>query len=249
MDPIEYSIIITIAITVFEISNVLYSILNFFILTPLFGMEGIVVPTEWSNAIIGTSNQIAAILLPIYILLIVFYIIMYIIYLIIIYIIPPTGFATLFIPIREILLKIPPLPSLINYGVFKLFDRIINALGLSSFKLKIITIIGSLFDFSRENIKRILIILMPNYADEINNYNKEEEEKKNDNNDNSNNNNDESEIYKQIEQDKNICISQNTELITPDNTPMEKIKKNFSNLYKTIDCEGKAIGNYIKSNK
>jgi len=247
MDFIELLILISIAITLFQILNVFYSFLNFFILTPLFGMEGILLPTEWSNFIIGVSNQIAAILLPIYILILIFYFIMYIIYLIIINVIPPTGLATLFIPIREILLKIPPLPSLINYGVFRLIDNLITALGLGNLKKSLIKIISSILDFSKDNIKRILIFLLPNYANEINNYDFNIQQNQNENqNENENKNN---EIYKQIEQDKNICIAYNTKIITPNMNTNEKIKTNFSNIYNTINCEANAIGNYIRSNK
>lgn len=254
MESIEILILFTVAITIFEVLNIIYSILNFFLLTPLFGMEGIFLPTEWANFIIGFSNQIAAFLIPFYILILLFYIIMYIIYLIIITIIPETGPKSLFIPIREILLQIPPLPSLIKFGVFKLMDKIVYALGMNNFIKSIVSIIGSVLDFSRDNIKRVLILLLPNYADEINNYNykieqeeiKEREVKEIKKEDD---NIQENDIKKQIEQDKNICISQNTEIITPNMSANEKININFSNIYNKINCEGKAIGNYIRSNK
>lgn len=242
MDPIEYSILTTVAMSIYEIIIVLYSFLNFFILTPIFGIEGILLPTEWGNFISGIASQIAAKILPIYIFIIVFYIIMYIIYLIIIYVIPPTGFATLFIPIRELLLAIPPLPSLIKYGVFKLFDKIIESLGLSGFVLKIVGIIGALFDFSRSNIKQVLLLLFPGMEKAINELEKKEEPKEEPKKE-------KSEIHKQIEQDKNICIAYNTKPITPDMSTSEKMKVNYTNLNEIIKCESQSIGNYIKSNK
>ncbi len=240
MNVIERFILISVGIGVYEIIVFFYLIINFFILTPVFGIEGILLPTELSIFIEGAASQLAAFLLPISILLYVFYILMYIIYLIIIYIVPPTGFATLFIPIREILLKIPPLPWLIDYGIFRLIEKLIKALSLTSFKMKIIQILTSLFDFSRDNIKKVLIMIFPSLANEINYLESFE---------NPELINIDSPIYKQIIQDKNICISQNTKIITPDMDAGEKIKINFENIFETIKCESKSFGNYIRSNK
>jgi hypothetical protein len=164
---------------------------------------------------------------------------MYIIYLIIIYIVPPTGWATLWIPIREILLGIEPMPSLIKYGVFKLFDNIIKAFGLSDKVKSLIIILGSLFDFSRENIKQILIQLLPMYRDKINEFASIE----NFNIDNENG------LNKDIIEYKKICIAQNVKKITPDMNAVEKIQTNLDNIFETIKCESKSISNYIKQNK
>jgi hypothetical protein len=246
MDAIEFLILITVAITVFEVGVVLHSFINFFFLTPIFGPEGILLPTEWADFVVATLNQIAAKIIPIYIVILVFYLIMYILYIIIITIIPETGPKSFFIPIREILLKIPPFPSLIKYGVFKLMDDIFYSLGLSSFIKMIANIVASVFNFSRDNIKRILIYILPDYEKNINEYDykmqKEEQERevvieK------------ENELHKQIEEEKDICVSNNVGIITPDTSLSEMINENITDIYKTIDCEGKAIGNYIRSNK
>jgi len=247
MDPIEYLIIITVAITLFEILNVVFSILNFAILIPLFGKASMILPNEVSDFIIGVCNQIAAILIPFYIIIITFYILMYMIYLFIINVIPPTGFQTLFIPIREILLKIPPIPALEKFGVIRLMDRIMEALYLKGFLVKIVKINGAIFDFSRENIKRILLLLVPSLKDKIDDYERKnfnKEEKKEEEKPQVIN-----EIHKKIEDDKNICIKQNTKMTTPDMSASDKISNDFSNLFETINCESKSIGNYIRSNK
>jgi hypothetical protein len=55
-------------------------------------------------------------------LITILFLILYIIYLIIMFIIPPTGIATLFIPIREMLMSIPPLQELKDKGVFDLYN-------------------------------------------------------------------------------------------------------------------------------
>jgi hypothetical protein len=246
MDPIEYLILITVAITLFEVLNVVFSILNFTILIPLFGNNSMILPNEVSDFIIGLCNQIAAKLIPFYIIIITFYILMYMIYLFIINVIPPTGFLTIFIPIREILLKIPPLPALEKFGVIRLMDRIMEALYLKGFLIKFVKINGAVFDFSRENIKRVLILLVPSLEDKIDAYDRKnfnKEEKKEEKPEVVN------EIHKKIEDDKNICIKQNTKMTTPDMSAGDKISNDFSNLFETINCESKSIGNYIRSNK
>jgi len=246
MDPIEFLILITVAITVFELVVVCHSILNFFFLTPIFGPEGILLPTEWSDFIIGTSNEIAAMLIPIYILILVFYLIMYILYLIIINIIPETGPKSFFIPIREILLSIPPFPDLIKYGVFKLMDNLVYSFGLSSLVKIIINIIASVFNFSRDNIKRILIYILPDYEEKINEYDYKMQKEEANNEIKEENKN---ELYEQIDEEKNICISNNTSITTPDISLSDMINDNITNIYERVNCEEKAIGNYIRSNK
>lgn len=246
MDPIEFLILITVAITIFELGVVCHSILDFFFLTPIFGPEGIFVPTEWSGFIIGTLNQIAATIIPFYILILLFYVIMYILYLIIINIIPETGPKSFFIPIREILLKIPPFPALIKYGVFKLMDDLVYSLGFTNIVKMMMNIIASVFNFSRDNIKRILIFLLPDYEQNINEYDykmQKEEAKKEVKEEIKN------ELHKQIDEEKNICQSNNTNITTPDISLTEMVNDNMTDIYNTVDCEQKAMGNYIRSNK
>ena len=48
-------------------------------------------------------------------------------------IIPDTGIATFFIPLKELLLSIPPLPELEQAGIFRLFSAIGRALKLNTF--------------------------------------------------------------------------------------------------------------------
>ena len=252
MDSIEYLILITVAITLFELLNTAFSILNFVFLIPVFGKASMILPNEVSDFVVAICNQIAAKLLPVYIVILVFYIIMYMIYLFIINVIPETGFATLFIPIREILLKIPPIPALQKFGVIRLMDRIMEALFLKGVLVKFVKINGAIFDFSRENIKRVLIFLVPSLEDKIDAYDKKidsddsddkkekkEEEKTPEIN----------EIHLKIEEDKNICIKQNTKMSTPDMSSGDKISNDLSNLFETVNCESKSIGNYIRSNK
>jgi len=250
MDSIEYLILITVAITLFELLNTAFSILNFVFLIPVFGKASMILPNEVSDFVVAICNQIAAKLLPVYIVILVFYIIMYMIYLFIINVIPETGFATLFIPIREILLKIPPIPALQKFGVIRLMDRIMEALFLKGVLVKFVKINGAIFDFSRENIKRVLIFLVPSLEDKIDAYERQnaineetKEETKEEKSEVVN------EIHKKIEDDKNICIKQNTKMTTPDMSASDKISNDFSNLFETINCESKSIGNYIRSNK
>ena len=122
-----------------------------------------------------------------------------------------------------------------------------EALYLKGFLVKIVKINGAIFDFSRENIKRILLLLVPSLKDKIDDYERKnfnKEEKKEEEKPQVIN-----EIHKKIEDDKNICIKQNTKMTTPDMSASDKISNDFSNLFETINCESKSIGNYIHSNK
>ena len=57
-----------------------------------------------------------------------------------------------------------------------------------------------------------------------------------------------SEIYRQIEQDKQACIAQNIIMITPDMTSSQKMDAIIKNNFEKVNCESKSIGNYIRSN-
>jgi hypothetical protein len=66
-------------------------------------------------------------------LITILFLILYIIYLIIMFIIPPTGIATLFIPIREMLMSIPPLQELKDKGVFDLYNSTGGTVSITGF--------------------------------------------------------------------------------------------------------------------
>lgn len=255
MDLIGSLILITIAIVLYEIFIVLLSMFYFFIVVPIGGQNGIVLDKNPSLGFKGILDMIAAYLIPILIFILLFYTFMYIIYLFIIYVIPPTGPATLFIPIKEMALQVYPLPQLIEYGVFRLYDRILGLFGFKGSIIAFVITFGSiLFDFSRENIKRVLIFIFPGLEKEINEYdNKIGKTEKSEELQEISINKKEEDIrrqiaYKQINDAKEICIAQNTIIITPEMSSKEKMAANMKNNQEKINCESKSIGNYLKVN-
>lgn len=250
MDFVGYLILIAICIIIFHFAMFVVAIYQGIYQKITSNSDGTFCSKETKTIIKGILDLIKEMTINPLIIIIVFFILMYIIYLIIIYVIPPTGFATLFIPIREILLKIPPLPSLIDRGVFRLFDKILGLFGLKAPFIKIIVKFNNaLYEFSRENIKDALILLFPSLRNEIEEQAKKQEEKfYNDNKKPELQNMNDSEIYRQIEQDKQACIAQNIIMITPDMTSSQKMDATIKNNFEKVNCESKSIGNYIRSN-
>ena len=252
MDFIDLLIFIAILIVVCHAINYVLSF-YFGVYEPITSnQDGTFMPRFLKNLLIGLKDMLAAMSIPVLIIILKLFTLMYIIYLVIIYIIPPTGFATLFIPIREILLQIYPLPPLINRGVFRLYDRILEIFSLKESVLKlIIKFMGALFEFSRENIKEVLIFLFPSLEKEINNYAQKKEEEFYNNNENKELKLKDltgNEIYRKIQLDKEMCIAQNTKMITPDMNASEKMQTNIKNNFEKVNCESKSISNYIRSN-
>lgn len=249
MDFMDFLINVAIAIILLHIITFIYSIYDGLYRPATTNSNSGFSSYEIKNIGKGILDQVSAISIPIFILIIVLFIVMYIIYLIIINVIPPTGFPTLFIPIRELLLKIYPLPSLIDKGVFKLFDRILELFGLKGSLITFISkFMTAITDFSKDNIKGVLIMLAPSLEPQINEYAKRIEEKFNEKNKNNLINLENSEIHKKIQEDKEICIAQNTKLITPNMSASEKININIKNNFEKVNCESKAITKYVRIN-
>lgn len=183
--------------------------------------------------VIGNFPKITSYL---YVLANIFFIIMYGIYLFIIYIIPDTGFPTLFIPIKELLLKIPPLPQLEDAGIFRFFTAIVSMFYYPTFQEKVSNMLYEYFLFSKNGTIEIIKIFNPSIdtdqieitLENLKNYNKEEK-------------------YKKIEKDVDICISNNSELTPPNATFIEDIKTNVSNIKTAVSCNMKSIGSYIST--
>ena len=91
---------------------------------------GIIGETEYATMTF-VSNTFPSYTLTLYYVITIFFLIMYFIYLFIIFVIPETGIATLFIPVRELLLAIPPLPALINKGIFNFYKSLFGVLGFT----------------------------------------------------------------------------------------------------------------------
>jgi hypothetical protein len=162
---------------------------------------------------------------------------MYGIYLIIKYVIPDTGFPTLFIPIKELLLKIFPLPDLEQAGIFRFYDAVVSVFYFPTFEEKIKNLLYEYYLFSKNGTIEVIKIFNPSIETEtletaiietLKNYNRDEK-------------------YKKIEKDVNVCISNNIELTQPNATYIEDIKANINNIKTNIDCNMKSIGSYIST--
>ena len=121
MDLLDFTITFTI------IYNILFAlcfiVLAYKLTLFLFKWHNIEFTTGDKFFTILTFGFVGFFLLP-YLLIIIFDLIMYIFYIIITTIIPETGFPTLFIPLRELLMKIPPLKKFEERGIFRLFSSI-----------------------------------------------------------------------------------------------------------------------------
>lgn len=172
-----------------------------------------------------------------YVLINIFFIIMYGLYLIIKYIIPDTGFPTLFIPVKELLLKIPPLPQLEEAGIFRFFSAITSIFYYPTFQEKISNMFYEYYLFSKNGTIELIKIFNPSidtnnietaFIEPLKNYNIDKKHKK-------------------IEKDVDICISNNTELSPPNATYIENVNTTINNIKTSVDCNMKSIGSYIST--
>ena len=268
MNVVYMIIIISIIITVFMIIMFLYNIYNTIFETPLTNNEGLTIDNTVKQPLLQSLNAIKGGLRSIYIKILLFYLIFYILYLIIITIIPPTGPATIFIPIRELLLKIPPFEDLINFGVFRLLDKLFSVFGIDGWINKIITANNALITFSSENIRVILYYLLPNYKNDIDEYidkvqkeekegtqegtREEKEREKEETKEETKEEKEEKEIKKdtkmKIEEEVEVCVANRLKLITPDMTATERVKNIYDNSMAKVYCQSRSIGKYIRSN-
>jgi len=161
----------------------------------------------------------------------VLYLILYGFYLIIIYIIPKTGFETLFIPARELLLAIPPLPLLINKGVFRMFD---NLFGFLSGFVKFNNFFINYYEYSRSNILEYIRFFNPNIDLLI-----EGMKNGNNNNNDNDNNNDKSDV--------DVCTNSQTEITTPDMNFVDLFINQMKNTKTSVKCNLNSIKSYIKT--
>lgn len=160
MSIIGFIVFLSVVLVISYMSSVSFFIIDYFKIL-FFGVEGIVFITEPRNVIFNTFQNVNGSFRSIILLIFIFYLIFYAIYWFIINIIPETGLLTFFIPIRELLLMIPPLPELTEYGVFRFIEALFKAFGLSTPLEKFKAIMKAKYRFSRENMKRIVDYFFP----------------------------------------------------------------------------------------
>jgi hypothetical protein len=173
-----------------------------------------------------------------FVLAIIFFLIMYLIYLFITIVIPETGILTIFIPVRELLLQIYPLPDLQKFGVFRFIEAIIRLFTSNeNFNDRMRHFFYEYFLFSKNGTIELIKIFNPSIdesqldnaiVEAMKNYNKDEK-------------------YKKIAKDVNVCVSNNSDLTPPDATFIDGIKSEVNNIKTNIDCNLKSVGSYIST--
>jgi len=190
-----------------------------------------------------------------FLIFLILYLILYAFYLIIIYIIPETGLPTLFIPARELLLAIPPLPILINKKVFYMFDLFFKFIGA---RINFKEFITNYFSFSKDNIIENLRIFNPNIDLLLDNIESTDDNKNNggkrnkgsgNNGDNEDNQDHEEDNYEErnSKTDVDICVNSQAPITTPNMNFIDLIINEIKNTKNNIKCNLNSIKYYIKS--
>jgi hypothetical protein len=190
-----------------------------------------------------------------FLIFLILYLILYAFYLIIIYIIPETGLPTLFIPARELLLAIPPLPILINKKVFYMFDLFFKFIGA---RINFKEFITNYFSFSKDNIIENLRIFNPNIDLLLDNIESTDDNNKNggkrnkgsgNNGDNEDNQDHEEDNYEErnSKTDVDICVNSQAPITTPNMNFIDLIINEIKNTKNNIKCNLNSIKYYIKS--
>ena len=215
-------------------------LVDIFILKPFMylffgdGNFGIIGESAY-KVVTTTSSSFPSYTLTAYYLITIFFLIMYFIYLFIIFIIPETGFATLFIPVRELLLAIPPIPALINKGIFKFYGSIFSLLGFSG-DPSLSKFAREYFYFSKDGTNEIIQLFNPHLnVEKINNSIED-----------MNNNNKKTEI-KNLNMDIDVCINSNSDFTTPDTDYTGILKNNMNDVKNSVKCNLKSIVPYIQT--
>jgi hypothetical protein len=169
-----------------------------------------------------------------FLLFLILYLILYGFFLIIMFVIPKTGWETLFIPIRELLLKIPPLPLLIEKKVFYIFELFF---GLFSGYINFNDFFNDYFSFTKDNIIQMIRIFNPSLdsmLDKIDNFNNKGDNKEVGINDDDKTNVD-------------VCVNSQAPLTTPDMNFIDLVINEIKNTKNNIKCNLNSIKYYVKS--
>jgi hypothetical protein len=244
---ISQSIFFSVLITLLNILEILFSLLDILIVIPITPVENSSI--FFTSFLKSTGFSILSFITGVtrypYIFILILYYFFYIVYWIIKNIIPDTGIATLFIPIKELLLKIPPLPQLEEYGVFRLIENINNAFGLSSFLQTIKKILIALGIFSHEHIKRIIKTFLPNLDEQFIDKSIENSDNSTNNSNNIKTEEPKSKNKLQIEKETQLCVETNSLLTPYKASESDKAKVIANNMKNKIKCEISAISKYI----
>ena len=243
MDIIYFANLFSIIMIIINFCYSSVNVFDFSVRIPFISGETIYVPQGFRNALDNVQNKMMSYGNPVVFFFIIFYLIFYFIYVAIKTLVPDTGIQTFFIPLKEILLQIPPLPTLERYGIFRLIECIFNSFGITPALQGFIKFNLCFIDFSRDNIRTILKMIFP----DIDFDSEKPLESKKTNNDDS----DEKDImknivYKQIDEEVNICYRNNRKPMKIGMTQEEKSKIEYNNNQAYIKCKANSIGKYIR---
>jgi hypothetical protein len=252
MGIIDFLIFICVVIILIKVLYVFFSLFDIFIKKPVAGEKPLFVPKGVNRFLFSTLRASSSSSNHLFVPIILIFLIFYMIYLAIKLLVPDTGFATLFIPLKELLLSIPPLPQLEKAGIFRLFSGIGKAFGLPTAIQKVFGFNRAVLIFTQEHIKNILRSIFPNIdydnimigSDNDDNSiasSEDEEEKKEEIEPRK------KKIYNKIENDTKICALNNYKHITPDMDKNEIMAIEFKNTNSDSKCGSKSLPKYILS--
>jgi len=238
MDIIYFANLFSIIMIIINFAYTSVNIFDFTIRIPFISEETIYVPQGFRNALDNIQNKMMSYGNPIVFFFIIFYLIFYFIYIAIKTLVPDTGFQTFFIPLKELLLQIPPLPTLEKYGIFRLIECIFKSFGISPALEGFIKFNLCFIDFSRDNIRTILKMIFQDIEFDIE---KSSDDKKSNKVEKKGNI-----IHRQIEEEVNICYKNNRKPMKIGMTEVERARIEFDNNQAYIKCKANSIGKYIR---
>jgi len=238
MDIIYFANLFSIIMIIINFAYTSVNIFDFTIRIPFISEETIYVPQGFRNALDNIQNKMMSYGNPIVFFFIIFYLIFYFIYIAIKTLVPDTGFQTFFIPLKELLLQIPPLPTLEKYGIFRLIECIFKSFGISPALEGFIKFNLCFIDFSRDNIRTILKMIFQDIEFDIE---KSSDDKKSNKVEKKGNI-----IHRQIEEEVNICYKNNRKPMKIGMTEVDRARIEFDNNQAYIKCKANSIGKYIR---
>jgi hypothetical protein len=242
MDIFYYANFFSIIMIIINFVFTSVSIFDFSIRIPVISTDTIYIPQGLRNTIDNVQSKMMSYGNPILIFFIILYIIFYLIYLAIKTLVPDTGFPTFFIPIKEILLAIPPLPTLERYGIFRLIECVVKSFGIKPALEGFIKFNLCFVDFSRDNIRTILRTFFPDLEIDLDSGKPLESSEKSTKPENEVKN----KVYEHIDKEVNICYKKNRKLMKIGMSETQKARIEFDNNQTYIKCKANSIGKYIR---
>ena len=221
------------------------------------------IPPPVAEVIVKVFFYIFVAALFIFGLLLMFLIIIFILWMIIRFIVPAW---ILFIPVRDILLAIPPFPEFTDAGILPLMERLSNVVGGGdSFLRKIVITSRAVIDFLNKATKFIFQKIFPgydpdklmkvsgiNFNDDTKGNPKYESRRSAQDDEDQNKKDNMSPLLKRtmdlIDIEKKSCVNKNIKEITPNLGTAETLSLHSDNMKVSIQCEADAMAGMLRAN-